>query len=254
MINTVLGTKVKMAQTFVGDERVAVTVVKVLPNTVTQVKSQSQKDGYNSIQIATGSKKVKNTSKSLQGHLKGAIQDNKAPNFLREVRLDSESDMKKGDKVKLTDVLSQGDTVVVTGVSKGKGFAGGVKKWGFSGGPKTHGQSDRHRAPGSIGQGTTPGRVYKGKHMAGRMGNETKTIKNLQVIEINQETNEVMIKGAIPGTVGSFVIIKRLGEMKSPVIEEAPKESQNVSEQENTQVKEEKIEVVEETQKEETNA
>ncbi len=233
MINTIFGIKSKMTQTFVGDERVSVTVVKVTPNFVTQVKT-SDKDGYVAVQLATGSKKEKNITKPLKGHLKGAIVNKIAPKFLREIRV-VESDLKQGDKVAVTDVLSVGDSIVVTGTSKGKGFAGGVKRWGFAGGPKTHGQSDRHRAPGSIGQGTTPGRVYKGKHMAGRMGSDTKTIKNLQVVEVNEQTNEIMIKGGIPGSVGTLIKIVRIGEMKNPVMaadEQVTPEAETIETQE----------------------
>ena len=224
-----------MTQTFVGDERVSVTVVKVTPNIVTQVKSQD-KDGYLAVQIGTGAKKTKNITKPLLGHLKGAVNGKTAPNFLREVKV-ADTDLKSGDKISLTDVLSQGDTVNVTGISKGKGFAGGVKRWGFAGGPKTHGQSDRHRAPGSIGQGTTPGRVYKGKHMAGRMGSDTKTIKNLEVIQVDPQTDEIMLKGAIPGTVGSLIRITRVGEtskawhplvVKNPVVVQEPQVEEKV--------------------------
>ena len=272
MINTIFGIKGKMTQTFVGDERVPVTIVKVNPNIVTQIKTSTLKDGYNAVQMGTGVKKAKNISKPLKGHLKGAINENKAPLFLREVRVQNESELKTGDKVKVTEVLSQGDTVMVTGTSKGKGFQGGVKRWGFHGGPKTHGQSDRHRAPGSSGQGTTPGRVYKGKHMAGRMGNDTKTVKNLQVISVDVDTNEVMIKGAIPGVPGSLIIIERLGEMKNPIVMEvqSPVEETNAQEaaqetpvevnagtQEVVEQKEETVEVepeVKEEVKEEINA
>src|SRR5258706_4146447 len=98
---------------------------------------------------------------------------------------------KVGDIIKVSDLFVSGDTIAVTGTSKGKGFAGGVKRWHFAGGPKTHGQSDRQRAPGSIGQGTTPGRVYKGKHMAGRMGSDTVTVKNIKVVSVNNDRNEI---------------------------------------------------------------
>ncbi len=224
-----------MTQTFSADERVSVTLVKVTPNIVTQVKNQD-KDGYVAIQLGIGNKKRKTTTKPLQGHLTssmggGSETQGTLPKFLREVKT-TESDLKQGNQVKVTDVLSVGDMVTVTGISKGKGFAGGVKRWGFAGGPKTHGQSDRHRAPGSIGQGTTPGRVYKGKHMAGRMGSDTKTIKNLQIVEINKEDDMIMIKGAIPGTVGSLVRIVRVGDISKawhPSVVKNPevKESQN---------------------------
>lgn len=214
MINSILGSKQRMSATFSEGARIPLTWVSATPCVVTQIKTQEQ-DGYWAIQLGTGTKKTKNTSKALQGHLKPSSakasegQDKKSLRYLREIRLDSEPELKVGDKVSLSDVLAIGDTVSVTGVSKGKGFAGAVKRWHFAGGSKTHGQSDRHRAPGSIGQGTTPGRVYKGKHMAGRMGSERKTIKNLKVVALDAEKNLVGIKGAIPGTVGSLVIISK---------------------------------------------
>ena len=118
--------------------------------------------------------------------------------------------MKVGDTILASDIFKPGDVVSVTGVSKGKGFAGVVKKHGFHGGPRTHGQSDRERSPGSIGQTTTPGRVYKGKRMAGRMGSETVTIKNLHVISINKETNEMEISGQLPGNAGGLITINKI--------------------------------------------
>jgi large subunit ribosomal protein L3 len=124
--------------------------------------------------------------------------------------------------VNAVDVLKPGDVVSVSGVSKGKGFAGGVKKWGFHGGPRTHGQSDRERAPGSIGQTTTPGRVYKGKKMAGRMGGERTTVTNLHIISINEESSEVEISGQVPGTTGSAITITKI---KSGSLKDLEKES-----------------------------
>jgi large subunit ribosomal protein L3 len=213
MINTLLGTKIKMTQTFEGNVRTPVTVVNAGPCVVTMVKT-SDRDGYQAVQLGFGSKKIKNTTRAMQGHLKGATQDNKAPRFLREVHTENEEALKAGDSIKVTDIFAVGDTVQVTGISKGHGFQGGVKRYGFAGGPKTHGQSDRHRSPGSIGQGTTPGRVYKGKRMAGHMGVEQVTVKNLSVVAVNAETNELWIRGPIPGSKGSLVIVKRLSENK----------------------------------------
>jgi len=129
------------------------------------------------------------------------------PKVLREVAFDS--DVKVGQKVKVGEVFSKGIMVDVVGVSRGKGFAGGVKRWGFHGGPKTHGQSDRHRAPGSIGSGTTPGRVVKGLKMAGHMGVDQVTIQGLEVIAIDPEKEVILIKGSIPGPSGSVVLIKK---------------------------------------------
>ena len=166
------------------------------------------------VQLGFGERKLKNTTKPLQGHFKKVIKDNKAPRYTREVKTDET--LTVGSEIKASDIFLAKDTVSVSGVSKGKGFAGVVKRWGFAGGPKTHGQSDRQRAPGSIGQGTTPGRVLKGKHMAGRMGNEAKTIKNLKILAVDSENNEILISGPIPGPLGSLVVIKRLNTREEP--------------------------------------
>ena len=176
---------------------------------MTQVKDQDR-DGYWAIQLGYSLRKLKNTSKPLQGHLKSTIKEEKAPRFLREVKLDKEPVQKVGDEIKVSDIFNPGDVVSVTGISKGKGFAGVVKRHGFHGGPRTHGQSDRERAPGSIGQTTTPGRVYKGKRMAGRMGGVQVTVKNLHIISVNPETNEMEISGQIPGNSGSLITIKKI--------------------------------------------
>ncbi|HEX6976987.1 MAG TPA: 50S ribosomal protein L3 [Patescibacteria group bacterium] len=213
MINTILGSKVKMSQTFKEGSRIPVTQIVAGPCVVTQIKSDD-KDGYWAVQLGFGEKKLKNTTKPMQGHFKEVIKGKTAPRYTREVRLNEKPEFKVGDQVKVSDIFVAGDIVSVTGISKGKGFAGVVKRWRFAGGPKTHGQSDRQRAPGTIGQGTTPGRVYKGKHMGGRMGHETVTVKNLKVVEVDAEKNEVGVSGPIPGRPGSLVIIKRLNERK----------------------------------------
>jgi large subunit ribosomal protein L3 len=212
MLNAILGEKKNMGQTFVDDTRVAVTFVTAGPCVITQVKDK-EKDGYWAVQLGFGEKKVKNITKPVQGHLK-KIKNQKSkiknyPRYLREIRLDQEPKFKVGDKIKASDIFSVGDAVSVTGTSKGKGFAGVIKRWGFKGGPRTHGQSDRQRAPGSIGQGTTPGRVHKGKKMPGRMGSETVTVGNLKVISVDPEKNEMAISGPIPGSPGSLLIIKK---------------------------------------------
>lgn len=124
--------------------------------------------------------------------------------------MDAESEFKVGDEIKASDFLNPGDIIEVTGVSKGKGFAGVVKRHHFKGGPRTHGQSDRERAPGSVGQTTTPGRVYKGKRMAGRMGGEQTTIKNLHIISISPESGQIEISGQVPGKPGSLLSIKKI--------------------------------------------
>jgi large subunit ribosomal protein L3 len=213
MINIIFGYKKNMSQTFVEETRVPVTVLTTGPSIVTQVKNK-EKDGYIAVQLGFGEKSIKNVTKQLQGHLKGAIKEKIAPRFLREVRLGAEEELKVGDVIAPSDVLKEGDLVAVTSVSKGKGFAGVVKRHKFAGGPKTHGQSNRHRAPGSIGQGTTPGRVWKGKRMAGRMGSETVTVKNLTVVSVDNEKKELVLSGAIPGSRGTFVTVRKLSEGK----------------------------------------
>lgn len=218
MINKILGSKIKMSQTYVEGIRFPVTKITAGPCVVTQIKNKD-KDGYWAVQVGFGAKKVKNTTKPMLGHMKAVLQkDSKvAPRFIREFQVKEEPALKVGDQVKISDIFVAGDKVSVTGISKGKGFAGGVKRWHFSGGPKTHGQSDRQRAPGSIGQGTTPGRVYKGKHMAGRMGSEQIKIKGLKVVSVNPEKNELEVSGPVPGTVGSLLILERIGERKEHV-------------------------------------
>ncbi len=213
MINTLLATKIKMNQVFENNLRIPVTEIEAGPCRVVQIKNE-KKDGYWAIQLGFGEKRIKNITKPLQGHLRGATKDKKAPRFLREVRLESKPDLKIGDQIVLADIFTPGDTVSVTGISKGKGFAGGMKRWNFAGGPKTHGQSDRGRAPGSIGQGTDPGRVRKGKKMAGRMGGEQKTIDNLKVVSVNYENNTITLSGPVPGANGRFLIIRRTSENK----------------------------------------
>lgn len=211
-----------MSQAFVQGTRVPVTFLNAGPCIVTQVKTM-EKDGYWGVQLGHGTKRIKNVTKPMQGHLKGAIKDKKAPRFLREIRFEENPKFKKGDEISVSDVFKKGDFVSVTGRSKGKGFAGVMKRWGFAGGPRTHGQSDRQRAPGSIGQGTDPGRVWKGKKMAGKMGDEQVTVKNLQIVEIESEKNRLSVSGPVPGIPGGLLIIRKLREGKlDELIEEAP--------------------------------
>lgn len=209
MINTILGSKGVSSQTFIEGFRIPVTKVIAGPCVVTQIKKM-ESDGYWAIQIGFSSKKAKNTSKPLQGHLKTISKDNRFPRFLQEIKVEKEPEVKVGDIVKVSDIFSPGDVIAVTGTSKGKGFAGVVKRHHFRGGPRTHGQSDRERAPGSIGQTTTPGRVYRGKKMAGRMGGEQITVKNLHIISVNAESGEVEISGQVPGNPGSLVSIRKI--------------------------------------------
>lgn len=178
-----------MSQSFVAGQRVPVTRILAGPCSVTQIKKK-EKDGYQAIQLGLG-------------------QGKKAPLFLREVKVKSLPKLKVGQKIKVADIFQKGDKVRVTGTSKGKGFAGVVKRWGFKGGPRTHGQSDRERAPGSIGQTTSPGRVWKGKKMPGRMGKKTVTIKGLKVVDIDEEKNILLVSGPVPGPRGEYLFIQK---------------------------------------------
>lgn len=210
MITTLIGQKIDQTQSFLQNgNRIPVTEISVGENVVLQVKT-AEKDSYSAVQLGSGAKKK--PIKASLGHAKKSGVD-KAPLKVKEVR-NAPEELKAGDILKVEEVFKPGDIVQVTGTSKGKGFAGVVKRHGFSGGPKTHGQSDRHRAPGSIGQGTTPGRVYKGKRMAGRMGSDTVTVKNLLVVDVDSENNKLYVSGLIPGHRNSWVVIKRTGEDK----------------------------------------
>jgi large subunit ribosomal protein L3 len=233
MLNTLLGTKVRMSQAFIEGTRIPVTKVAVGPCVVTHIKTKDT-DGYWAVQLGYGEKKIKNITKPLKGHLKGAIDKEKsAPRFIKEVKTDEKPEFKKGDLIKITDVFKKGDVVSVTGVSKGKGFAGVVKRWSFAGGPKTHGQSDRWRAPGSIGQGTTPGRVRKGKKMPGRMGGDTIYVKNLIVADVDSQKGELAVSGPVPGIPGGLLVVKKLASGKlEELVQEAPEVQVQVEEPE----------------------
>ncbi|HSW47911.1 MAG TPA: 50S ribosomal protein L3 [Candidatus Saccharimonadales bacterium] len=212
MMNTLIGQKVSQAQSFLENgTRIPVTEISVGENVVLQVKTV-ETDKYSAVQLGSGSKKK--PIRAVLGHAKKAGLKN-ASLKIKEVRDVSEADLPKtGEVIKVDGVFKPGDIVEVTGTSKGKGFAGVVKRYNFRGGPKTHGQSDRHRAPGSIGQSTTPGRVYRGKRMAGRMGQDTVTIKNLTVVDVDSENNKLYVSGLIPGNRNSFVYITKIGENK----------------------------------------
>ena len=191
-----------MTQRFSEDGTLhAVTVIKAGPCTVVQVKT-SEKDGYQAVQI--GFDKAKRLNKPKQGHLKNLGEFR----HLREVISKDLSGIEEGATIDVS-IFEAGEKVDVIGKSKGKGFAGVVKRYHFAGGPKTHGQSDRHRAPGSVGAGTTPGRVTKGFKMAGHMGNERVTSQNLVVMETDPERNLLLLRGAVPGPQNGLVLIKK---------------------------------------------
>ena len=205
--------------------RVGATILEIGPNFITQLNPHS-------VQLGMGSKK--SVKKPQIGHAKKAGLDQKI-RWFREVKTESE-DLKPGTEIKLDQVFSIGDALKVMGTSKGKGFAGVVKRHGFHGGPKTHGQSDRHRAPGSIGSGTTPGRVYKGKKMAGHMGAVQVSTRGLEVVGIDKEKNLLTIKGAVPGATGGLVVVTKLGRIKGytpPPEEKVEEKVEEVKEEEN---------------------
>ena len=216
MFNLFYGTKLTTSSVFDSNGRkLAVTHIKVDPLTITQIKTD-KKDGYWSIQSAIGTKSNKSLTKPIKSHLKGA-KLSKAPRFLREIKLTEEPKLKVSDQIKVTDVFTLNDQVKVTGISKGRGFAGVIKRWGFHGGPRTHGQSDRERSIGSIGQRSDPGRVWKGKKMPGHFGTDTKTVRGLQVIAIDEAKNLLTVTGTVPGHRNSLLKITKTGTSKKPV-------------------------------------
>ena len=184
---------------------VPVTVINIEDSVVTQIKN-IEKDGYVAVQIATGKKKKIN--KALKGHLKDTFKEDNAPRYIREFRVDNESEYKIGDNITI-DLFEEGDKVIVSAVSKGKGFQGGVKRHGFSGGRGSHGNKHAEREVGSIGA-MGPARVFKGIRGTGRMGSDRVTVKNLTVVKIDKENKRIMIKGAIPGKPGTVVEISVL--------------------------------------------
>ena len=204
MNKAIMGTKLGMSQVFNADGTVIpVTVVLAGPCPVVQVKN-AEKDGYNAIQIGYGAIKEKNVTKPVAGHFKKA---NVGPvRKLRELRLAECSAYNVGDQIKC-DVFAAGEKVDVTGTSKGKGFAGAVKRWNHHIGPKAHG-SGYHRGVGSMGACSTPSRVFKNKKMSGHLGNERVTVQNLTVVKVDTERNLILLKGAVPGPKGGFVVIR----------------------------------------------
>lgn len=216
MLTYFYGTKLKTSSAFdTKGRKLVVTHIKVDPLTVTQIKSV-KKDGYWSVQCAIGTKSNKSLSKPQKLHLKGAKLD-KAPLYLREIRLKEEPKLKVGEKFLITDVFSLNDQIKVTGTTKGRGFAGVIKRWGFHGGPRTHGQSDRERSPGSIGQRTDPGRVWKGKKMPGHYGTDTKTVRGLQVIALDEANHKLIVTGTVAGHRNSLIKITKIGKAKKPI-------------------------------------
>jgi len=199
-----IGRKVGMTQVFQADgTMVGVSVLAIEPNTVTRLRTL-ERDGYVAVQL--GAEPV--TRKKLTKPEAGQLKDLPQVKTIREFRVDDVADYEVGQQVVLADVFAEGDLVDVTGISKGKGFAGVIKRHNFARGPKTHG-SDHHRAPGSIGPGTTPGRVYRGLKMAGHMGDERTTTKKVRIVRTDPERNLLLIKGSLPGPRGSLILVKK---------------------------------------------
>jgi len=197
-----IGRKVGMTQVFQDDgTMVAVSVVAIEPNTVTRLRT-TERDGYTAVQVGT------EVSKKLSKPEMGQLKDLPKVARIREFRVDSVDDVTVGQTFSIGDLFEAGDLVDVTGVSKGKGFAGVIKRHNFHRGPKTHG-SDHHRAPGSIGPGTTPGRVYRGLKMSGHMGDERVTIKKVRVVRTDTERNLLLVKGSLPGARGGLILVKK---------------------------------------------
>lgn len=207
MLPGIIGRKLGMTQIFRDKGEVeAVTAIEAGPCAVIQVKTAT-KEGYNAVQLGFGA--TKRLKSPQRGHLKELGQFR----YLREFRVDDAEGIQVGDTVNVS-LFGEGDLVDITGLSKGKGFAGVVKRHGFAGGPKTHGQTDRHRHPGSIGSTTSPGRVWKGMRMAGRMGGERVTVCHLSVLKADLEHNLLLVKGAIPGNKNGLLLIKKSSKGK----------------------------------------
>jgi large subunit ribosomal protein L3 len=206
-MNGLIGKKIGMTSIYDTDGKyIAVTVIDASPNVVTQVKT-ADSDGYNALQVAYGEAKEKNVSNQMIGHFKKA---NTTPKKKVAEFRNSTTDKALGDTVSISDVFAEGDKIRAVATSKGKGFQGVVKRHNFSGvGESTHGQHNRGRAPGSIGSSAYPSKVFKGLRMAGRMGNDTVTIKNLKIAKLLPEKNIILVKGSVPGHNGCFVILEK---------------------------------------------
>jgi large subunit ribosomal protein L3 len=201
-----VGKKLGMTRYFVEDGvSVPVTIIKAGPCVVIQKKS-SEKDGYEAIQVGFETQEEKRINQPMKGHFKAA--GDLFFKYLTEIRVDDAEAFEIGQEIK-SDIFEIGDMVQVSGKSKGRGFSGVMKRWGFSGGRKTHG-SRSHRVPGSIGMSATPGRVFKGKKLPGRMGNQKVTIKNLEILDMRPEQDVIALKGSVPGSRNSLVEIAKI--------------------------------------------
>ena len=202
----IVGKKIGMTRVFNQEgQAIAVTVIEAGPCPVVQVKTK-EREGYDAIQLGFGEKRKKLFTQPLLGHFTRAKVEPKR--ILKEMRTENSDKFKTGQELKV-DLFSVGEKASVTGISKGLGFQGVVRRYKFRGGPKTHGQSDRLRAPGSIGGSSYPSRVFKGQRMPGRMGGEKLTIKNLEVVGVDAEKNLLLLKGAVPGKRNSYLTIRK---------------------------------------------
>ena len=207
MSKGILGIKVGMTSIFdANGNHYPCTVIAVEANVVTQIRTH-EKDGYEAVQVALGEKKEKRTAKSMKGHFQAAGTSPKR--HVREFAL-SERELSLGDEIRVEELFAEGEVINVAGISKGKGFQGVVKRHKFRGvNDATHGQHNRQRAPGSIGAGSDPSRVFKGMRMAGRMGTDRVTIKNLQIMRILPDQNAVLVNGAVPGPKNGLVELRK---------------------------------------------
>ncbi len=211
MAISLLGRKVGMTRIYNEDgSATPVTVLEMTPNKVSQVKTL-EIDGYTAIQLVAGSKKASRVNKAQAGHFSKA--NTEAGSQICESRVDNIEDYELGSEIKV-DIFEEGQLIDVTGTSKGKGFAGVLKRYNFAGKDATHGNSINHRTPGSIGQNQTPGRVFKGKKMTGHMGDVRTTTQNLTVVRIDLDKNLLLVKGAVPGATGGHVSVKAAVKVK----------------------------------------
>jgi large subunit ribosomal protein L3 len=212
MTEGILGKKLGMTQVFGEGRTKAVTAIEAGPCTVLQVKTET-KDGYRAAKLGFGeigkAKGKKKTEKKGRGSKKATPKYK----YMRELQLDASQKVEPGQKIDVS-LFKAGDLVDVVGISRGKGFAGGVKRYHFRGGPKTHGQSDRWRAPGSVGSNTSPGRVYKGLRMAGHMGDQRVTVSNIEVVSADPARNLLLVEGAVPGMTNGLVLVRKSRKVK----------------------------------------
>lgn len=252
MVSKLLGQKKGMSQVWTeAGQRWPVTQVVMADNAVVRAVSSSKDEETAHYQIAFGNKKMKNMAAATASQLKKAkIQDGKR----KFIETSAQQELQPGTIIRVEDVFSPGEVVKVTGHTKGRGFTGVMKRWGFAGGQRTHGQSDRERAPGSIGAGTTPGRVWKGKKMAGRSGNQQQTIEDCVIVAVDAAKQSIWIRGTLPGSYNGFIQVTKQNETVEVKLHEHAKELLNLqpAEDKKEDKKSEVKDKADSTQKEET--